>query len=184
MSSNLRDVKVGDWIWTIKKGWTQVTYVEKESVYPIGTNYLTFTVNGLSFETDAHPSAFTEPPECFNAKPKPCEGEMEEYSKEEALVMMIEEGHKMQSVELEPSAYLRYDASLGVFMNQNGVVMSPNSCKAKKWFIFKDIGYKYLVELYNGTQFLTKCYYRDDDELLANIDNVKYYKKTAFKKAL
>jgi hypothetical protein len=184
MSSNLRDVKVGDWIWTIKKGWTQVTYVEKESVYPIGTNYLTFTVNGLSFETDAHPSAFTEPPECFNAKPKPCEGEMEEYSKEEALVMMIEEGHKMQSVELEPSAYLRYDASLGVFMNQNGVVMSPNSYKAKKWFIFKDIGYKYLVELYNGTQFLTKCYYRDDDELLANIDNVKYYKKTAFKKAL
>lgn len=73
MNNDLSNVKVGDWIWNIKNGWGKVISIDSRSNYPISTEQESFTVDGRVYLEDAAPSAFTEPPECFNADPKPCE---------------------------------------------------------------------------------------------------------------
>ena len=74
MNSDLSKVKVGDFIWTIKSGWTKIVEINKVFHYPIITeDKCGYTLQGFFRYNDQYPSAFTEPPACFNAEPKPCE---------------------------------------------------------------------------------------------------------------
>jgi hypothetical protein len=76
MNSDLRGKVVGDYIFTIFHGWTQITKVVSGLNYPITTEgrYL-YTLDGKHDIDAKYPSAFTEPPAEFNAEPKPCEFE-------------------------------------------------------------------------------------------------------------
>ena len=68
----LKDVKVGDFIWTIQSGWIEVIGIDDETVYPIKTVGSVYTRKGLYSFDDKYPSAFINPPEYFNPEPKPC----------------------------------------------------------------------------------------------------------------
>jgi hypothetical protein len=61
MKSDLREVEVGDKIWTIQHGWVQVVNVETDS-YPIETDGSCYTIDGKRSKGDKYPSAFTECP--------------------------------------------------------------------------------------------------------------------------
>jgi len=74
MKSDLSNVEVGDWIWTIKSGWVKVEGIGSNT-YAITTKECAYTMDGLRNLYDTYPSAFTEPPSGFNAEPKPCEFE-------------------------------------------------------------------------------------------------------------
>jgi len=69
MNSDLSNIKVGDWIWTIHEGWTKV--LEGDCGWE--TSKHSYYSNGKESRHDEYPSAFLEPPEGFNAGPKPCE---------------------------------------------------------------------------------------------------------------
>ncbi len=72
MNSDLSNVQVGDYIWTIKGGWCEVVAVRRNASYPIiCSDSCVYTLDGKLFADSAHPSAFTEPPACFNPEPKP-----------------------------------------------------------------------------------------------------------------
>ena len=73
MNNDLSKVKVGDWIWTISSGWTKVNGVNREFFLAIQTTNDSYMINGRLRLADKYPSAFIEPPACFNAEPKPCE---------------------------------------------------------------------------------------------------------------
>lgn len=72
MKNDLSSVVVGDWIWTIQKGWKEVVEVLRHSDYPIRVDDECYTLDGKYNGCDEYPSAFTEPPAEFNAGPKPC----------------------------------------------------------------------------------------------------------------
>jgi hypothetical protein len=61
MKSDLSNVKVGDRIWTIHEGWTEVQYIQPSSEYPIITNF-SYTIDGKNHYSHKHPSAFLEYP--------------------------------------------------------------------------------------------------------------------------
>jgi hypothetical protein len=61
MKSDLREVEVGDKIWTIQHGWVQVVNVDTDS-YPIETDGSCYTIDGKRSRGDKYPSAFTEYP--------------------------------------------------------------------------------------------------------------------------
>lgn len=71
MKNDLETVNVGDWIWTIKFDWVMVLEVDHSEPYAIRTSCDSYTIDGKYDRSDKYPSAFTEPPECFNAPPKP-----------------------------------------------------------------------------------------------------------------
>ncbi len=71
MNSDLSNVQVGDYIWTIQKGWKEVVEVLRNSDYPIHVDDECYTLDGKYNGCDEYPSAFTEPPAEFNAGPKP-----------------------------------------------------------------------------------------------------------------
>ena len=80
MKNDLSGVKVGDYVWTIQSGWCVVlknnsllenTVYLKPSIKPDFPNYY-YTLDGKFYPDDTYPSAFLEPPACFNAEPKPC----------------------------------------------------------------------------------------------------------------
>jgi len=73
MNSDLSNVEVGDWIWTIKEGWLRVRDIVSCIDYAIRTIGESYTIDGKRHVSDRYPSAFTEPPDCLNAEPKPCE---------------------------------------------------------------------------------------------------------------
>ena len=73
MNSDLSKVKVGDWIWTIQDGWIKIIAVTDGGDFPILTDFSHYSLDGKHSIDDKHPSAFVEPPECFNPGPKPCE---------------------------------------------------------------------------------------------------------------
>lgn len=62
MKSDLSKVKVGDKIWTIEDGWTNVISIERDEDYPIYTKNNTYTFDGKVNIGDKHPSAFLECP--------------------------------------------------------------------------------------------------------------------------
>jgi hypothetical protein len=61
MKSDLREVEVGDKIWTIQHGWVQVVNVDTDS-YPIETDGSCYTIDGKRWKGDKYPSAFLECP--------------------------------------------------------------------------------------------------------------------------
>jgi len=69
-NSNLSNVKVGDYIWTIVSGWTAVD--DRTGDHIITNNGCDYFSDGTS-GNEKYPSAFTKPPKCFNAEPNPCE---------------------------------------------------------------------------------------------------------------
>ncbi len=75
MKNDLSGVKVGDYIWTVPKGWVKVTYADPVAPYAIVTlDYEAYTLEGKRDEGDTYPSAFLEPPEGIGeTEPKPCE---------------------------------------------------------------------------------------------------------------
>lgn len=63
MKSDLSKVKVGDKIWTIQEGWTNVKKIDGDSEYPIQTTQIEeYTINGKLYSDDKYPSAFLECP--------------------------------------------------------------------------------------------------------------------------
>ena len=62
MKSDLSKVKVGDKIWTIQQGWTEVIGIEDGETYPIKTATSTYMLNGKHYKENKYPSAFTEYP--------------------------------------------------------------------------------------------------------------------------
>jgi len=62
MKSDLSKVKVGDSIWTIQEGWTEVKDNKNNAYYPIRTEYNCYTLDGKSSTDDQHPSAFLTNP--------------------------------------------------------------------------------------------------------------------------
>lgn len=63
MKSDLSKVKVGDKIWTIQEGWTEVIDVIKDDCcYPIDTKENSYTLDGRYDYEDKHPSAFLTNP--------------------------------------------------------------------------------------------------------------------------
>jgi len=62
MKSDLSKVKVGDKIWTIENGWTNVINTEKTDKYPIETENYTYSIDGKVKIGDKYPSAFLEYP--------------------------------------------------------------------------------------------------------------------------
>lgn len=68
MNSDLSDLKPGDDLWTIRSGWVEVTGIGNLVVCSDGNMYM---LDGKVRQSDACPSAFIEPPVCFNPEPKP-----------------------------------------------------------------------------------------------------------------
>lgn len=62
MKSDLSKVKVGDKIWTIQSGWTEVIQINEKTDYPIRTEEDSYTFDGKSTIFEKHPSAFLEYP--------------------------------------------------------------------------------------------------------------------------
>lgn len=48
MKSDLSKVKVGDKIWTIQSGWTEVIQINEKTDYPIRTEEDSYTFDGKS----------------------------------------------------------------------------------------------------------------------------------------
>ena len=71
MKSDLSNVKVGDWIWTVQCGWVKVEETDHSNIYGISTSGYRYTTDGKYNKADMYPAAFTEPPAEFNAGPKP-----------------------------------------------------------------------------------------------------------------
>lgn len=66
-SKTLKDLKVGDTVWTINSGETKVRFINSKITYSIQTVAgTTFMLNGKRFESDVFPSLFLENP--FEAK--------------------------------------------------------------------------------------------------------------------
>ena len=70
MKNDLSGRKVGDWIWTIQEGWVTLDFIDNNEVF---TGVYAYALNGNYYPSDKYPSAFLEPPEGFNAEPRPCE---------------------------------------------------------------------------------------------------------------
>lgn len=62
MKSDLSKVKVGDKIWTIREGWTEVKRITSGKTYPINTNDECYTIDGKIYSDDKYPSVFLEYP--------------------------------------------------------------------------------------------------------------------------
>lgn len=60
-------------IYTAQNGWEMAVDSREDETYCIVTAGDAYTVCGRYDKDDKHPSAWLEPPECFNAEPKPCE---------------------------------------------------------------------------------------------------------------
>lgn len=73
-NNDLSNVKVGDYIWTIKSGWSKVIW-KHGTLFELDGGDGDDTVYNSTGKNrrDKYPSAWLEPPECFNAEPKPCE---------------------------------------------------------------------------------------------------------------
>ena len=63
---------VGDYVFTIVDGWSPIVAIYPTLVYPIIVGTSSYTLDGMFHVDDKYPSAFAEPPEGFNATPKPC----------------------------------------------------------------------------------------------------------------
>ena len=68
--NDLSKVKVGDWIYTLYKGWVEVTAIRGNQC-PIKIGGASFTLDGKVMEHHLHPSAWVLPPAYLNAPPKP-----------------------------------------------------------------------------------------------------------------
>lgn len=73
MNSDLSNVKAGDWVWTIRNGWTKVNAICKAYTYPIMINNCAYNIEGKDFTENKFPSAFLVPPEGFGAGDPPRE---------------------------------------------------------------------------------------------------------------
>ncbi len=71
MNSDLSNVQVGDYIFTIQDGWAKVEEIDHSNTYGISISGYRYTMDGKYNKKDKYPSAFTEPPSGFNAGPKP-----------------------------------------------------------------------------------------------------------------
>ena len=60
-------------IYTAQNGWERAVDSREDETYCISTAGDAYTVCGRYDKDDKHPSAWLEPPEYFNAEPKPCE---------------------------------------------------------------------------------------------------------------
>jgi hypothetical protein len=58
MKSDLRNVKVGDWLFTIQSGWVKVIDIVVQNRYQIVTTGDEYNFDGKYFDTDAMPSAW------------------------------------------------------------------------------------------------------------------------------
>jgi hypothetical protein len=62
MKSDLREVEVGDKIWTIQDGWIEVTSIERDVNYQILTHRNSYTIDGKILKHHKYPTAFLEYP--------------------------------------------------------------------------------------------------------------------------
>lgn len=60
--ADLSNVKVGDTIWTIHNGFTEVKEIRLSDIYSIKTKIYSYTFDGKNQKLDKHPSAFTKNP--------------------------------------------------------------------------------------------------------------------------
>ena len=59
MKIDLSKKQVGDKVFTAHDGWAKITEIYNYQSYPIMTERLTdYTLNGLCFDRDKHPTAF------------------------------------------------------------------------------------------------------------------------------
>jgi len=58
----LKELKVGDWIYHITKGWRRITYVCESSDYPINTGLCDYDLDGFLHENDINPTIYTYNP--------------------------------------------------------------------------------------------------------------------------
>jgi len=68
----LKDVKVGDWIFSIIAGWEKVIEIISTYEFPVRTEKCSFTPGGFSGLKHKHPSAWPYNPFDLKEKP-PCE---------------------------------------------------------------------------------------------------------------
>ena len=74
MNKQFKDVKKGDWAFTIAQGWVQVidiTSYHKNTTYPITCGNETFTQEGKHLVENMHPSAWTYDPFNNTKPPEP-----------------------------------------------------------------------------------------------------------------
>lgn len=65
----MKNLKVGDRVWTIQNGWTKVVAIEQNDTYPIKTPDISYTLEGLQLTDNKHPSLFlTNPFEKFKPR--------------------------------------------------------------------------------------------------------------------
>jgi len=69
----LRDVEVGDWVFTIKSGWGEVEEINENVLYCIKIKNKRYTRGGKVLSDDFFPSAWKNPPEGFNVGVPPCD---------------------------------------------------------------------------------------------------------------
>ena len=59
----LKDLKEGDYVWTIQNGWTKLAATGNARSYPLTTNYnYSYTLDGFLFVHNKYPSMFTYEP--------------------------------------------------------------------------------------------------------------------------
>lgn len=77
IKSDLSNVKVGDYILTLRDGWQKVLKVFKGAKYFIHCEVLSFNIDGKEYIEDKYPTAFTKdqvPPQLLELYgPCPCE---------------------------------------------------------------------------------------------------------------
>ena len=59
---DLKDLKVGDKVWTIQEGWTEIVKIEDAISYKIRTKLNIYSEKGMFINTDLNPSLFLTNP--------------------------------------------------------------------------------------------------------------------------
>ena len=75
----IKDLVVGDVVWTIQNGWTTVIELNPGGTYCVATEHDCYTSTGLQHTNYAHPSLFTYDP--LNGTEPPVEYEVGEFYK-------------------------------------------------------------------------------------------------------
>jgi len=55
-----KEIKVGDKVWDVRKGWNSIRSINEGKLYPITSGEISYTETGKLYQTDLYPTIFWE----------------------------------------------------------------------------------------------------------------------------
>lgn len=105
--SDLRNVKVGDKVWTVQDGWDEIVDINLGEEYTIGTNINRYALDGIYVKGEYLPCCFTQNPFTYI---------LEKFSNQERIVEVDLGGtwFKRRLIKLMPNGYACVYGAIGV----------------------------------------------------------------------